>query len=459
MNEIKTIDDLKQSQALTQRKERPIGLDIFTDINAFEEAQRVAKALMSADVCPTQYRQSVGNTLIALELSQRTKASVLAVMQSLVVVHGRPTWESKFLIGCVNTSGKFSPLRYEMFGEEGQDSWGCRAWAYDLRTDEKLIGPKVTVAMAKAEGWYNRKSRDGRPASKWPTMTELMLRYRSASFWVRQFAPEISLGMQTSEEAYEVYEAEKAETGDYVVDLPDLNEPTKVDLPSAAGDTVTFKRPNNLFRPQTKEGAYNQDEVMPEKKTKITEDEVFPKKVGEGPTDWIDRSGVPFNADVFGWNDKTGLPSSKDGYFRARRGMKNKAAQYRAEHLQQKKNPAAVVDPAETVEPKPEPMRMQDTAYERTHHEPTMAQVRRQDSADGRSQSEAFDPSSRIDGHITRRYPEQPLQAQGDDRRQSKPYPHQNDMSAGESDAQWHKEYTEASQGDDGEDDIFGNLD
>ena len=48
--------------------------------------------------------------------------------------------------------------------------------------------------MAKAEGWYGKKG------SKWVTMPELMLRYRSATFLIRTTAPEIALGFQTTEE-------------------------------------------------------------------------------------------------------------------------------------------------------------------------------------------------------------------------------------------------------------------
>jgi hypothetical protein len=48
--------------------------------------------------------------------------------------------------------------------------------------------------MAKAEGWYAKNG------SKWQTMPEQMLRYRAASFFVRAYAPELSLGLATREE-------------------------------------------------------------------------------------------------------------------------------------------------------------------------------------------------------------------------------------------------------------------
>jgi hypothetical protein len=51
--------------------------------------------------------------------------------------------------------------------------------------------------MAKANGWYNR------PNSAWPKLTEQMLQYRAASLFIKIYAPEISLGMATEEEAFD----------------------------------------------------------------------------------------------------------------------------------------------------------------------------------------------------------------------------------------------------------------
>ncbi len=66
---------------------------------------------------------------------------------------------------------------------------------------EKLTGPLVTIALAKKEGWYNKRGKDGKELiSKWQSMPELMLRYRAAAWFVRTHAPEIAMGLQTVEE-------------------------------------------------------------------------------------------------------------------------------------------------------------------------------------------------------------------------------------------------------------------
>jgi hypothetical protein len=77
----------------------------------------------------------------------------------------------------------------------------------------------VTIAMAKVEGWY------GKSGSKWKTMPEQMLQYRAGAFWCRTYAPEIALGMHTSEEvqdtpvAQQVVQSVTATVSSSIVDV------------------------------------------------------------------------------------------------------------------------------------------------------------------------------------------------------------------------------------------------
>jgi len=66
--------------------------------------------------------------------------------------------------------------------------------ACELAKGDKLEGPRVTMQMAKDEGWISKSG------SKWKTMPDLMIRYRAASFWGRLYVPDIMMGMHTVEE-------------------------------------------------------------------------------------------------------------------------------------------------------------------------------------------------------------------------------------------------------------------
>lgn len=167
----------------------------------FEIIQRKAKALTSSTIVPETYRNNIGNCIIAIEMAERMGTPPLMVMQNLYIVHGNPAWSSKYLIGSINASKRFSPLRYEFRGEEGTPQYGCRCFAYeanDRERKEPLYGDWITMDMANKEGWTKKSG------SKWLTMPNQMLRYRAAAFWQRVYCPEISMGLLTAEEAEDI---------------------------------------------------------------------------------------------------------------------------------------------------------------------------------------------------------------------------------------------------------------
>lgn len=167
----------------------------------FEVAQRKAKALASSTIVPDTYRNNIGNCIIALEMAERMGTPPLMVMQNLYIVHGNPAWSSKYLVGCINASKRFTTLRYEFKGEEGTPQYGCRCYAYELSDKERkepLYGDWITMDMANKEGWTKKSG------SKWLTMPNQMLRYRAAAFWQRVYCPEISMGLLTAEEADDI---------------------------------------------------------------------------------------------------------------------------------------------------------------------------------------------------------------------------------------------------------------
>jgi len=206
-----------QQQGLAPREAamHPVRTGFF-DLQSFELMQRVAKGFASSTLVPQQYQGNVANCMIALNMAQRIGADPMMVMQSLVIVHGRPTWAAQFLIATANACGRFSALRFEFFGQKGTDEWGCRAYAIEKDTGERLDGSDVTIAIAKKEGWYNKNG------SKWQSIPQQMLMYRAGSWWVRAYAPELSMGLTTAEEAVDIIDITRGEDGTYSADLESL---------------------------------------------------------------------------------------------------------------------------------------------------------------------------------------------------------------------------------------------
>lgn len=231
-----------------QHLEQVPQVDSFS-LQNFDHAQRIAKMLSSSSLIPKEFQGNIQNTMIALEMAQRIGASPLMVMQNLYIVYGRPSWSSSFIIAALNSCKRFSPLRFELIGDG--DTMECYAWAYELGTNEKIIGPTVTMKMAKAEGWVDKNG------SKWKTMPQLMIRYRSAAFFGRLYAPEIMMGMYTQDEVIDIEPSKIIEQPITTEDLKKLLEEkleylTKLEVDNAKriidnNETASFKKLHTLL--------------------------------------------------------------------------------------------------------------------------------------------------------------------------------------------------------------------
>ena len=196
-----TENKVVEAQVVPQQNDEYALTPAGQETKKFEVLQRKAKMLVSSTIVPETYRGNIGNCIIALEMAERMGTPPLMVMQNLYVVHGNPAWSSKYLIGTINASKRFSPLRYEFKGEEGKPDYGCRCYAYeaaDKEHKEPLYGDWITLDMANKEGWTKKAG------SKWLSMPNQMLRYRAAAFWQRVYCPEISMGLLTAEEAEDI---------------------------------------------------------------------------------------------------------------------------------------------------------------------------------------------------------------------------------------------------------------
>jgi hypothetical protein len=182
---------VKHEQKQTQ------AVSVFSTGEAFEHAQRIAKMLSSSDIIPASYKGNVANTLVALEMANRLGDSPLMVMQNMNVIHGKPSWGSSYIIAKLNSCGRFNAIKFKVFGEGDQKT--CIAWTNDTSSGELIEGPPISIEMAKKEGWFTKNG------SKWPTMPDLMLRYRAAAFFGRLYAPELMMGMHTTEEMHDVH--------------------------------------------------------------------------------------------------------------------------------------------------------------------------------------------------------------------------------------------------------------
>lgn len=263
---------------------------VFASESSFVAAQRMAAPLAQSNLVPADYRGNLGNCLIALEISQRLKASPLLIMQNLYVIEGRPSWSAQFLIATINACGRYSPLRFAMkdLGEREVEcikeyKWektadgknkktpimgkitiqdkSCTAWAIERETGERLESSEISVGMAVKEGWYQKNG------SKWQTMPEQMLRYRAASFFARIYSPELTMGMQTTDEVSdmaEIKDVTPSQTSTQTSSINDILKTSATETYDAETGEVAEDSAKNAHTPTTEDSSPVDDKPLAE---------------------------------------------------------------------------------------------------------------------------------------------------------------------------------------------------
>ena len=195
------MDEQNKEQTTLVVKEptqNPNAVTMWNDAKLYNQSLAMAQTLSKSEIIPQSYKGKPADCLIAIDIANRLGLSPAIVMQNSQCVRGTFTWKGSACKAMIDGCGRYQKTRYVYVGEEGKDSYGCYLEAID--NDGDIIkGVPVTIAMAKKEGWYNK---DG---SKWQTMSDLMLKYRAAAFFMRTECASIAMGFLTKEEIEDVY--------------------------------------------------------------------------------------------------------------------------------------------------------------------------------------------------------------------------------------------------------------
>lgn len=165
---------------------------MWNNTKMFNLSYKLAGFLSQSDLIPQAYQGKVGNCLIAMDIANRMSISPMAVMQNSQVVRGKFSWSGSACKSMIDGCGRFRKTRYVEVGERDKDSWGFYLEA-ETKSGDIIKGVTVTVKQAKDEGWYSQNK-------KWSTLTELMLKYRCAAFFMRTECASLAMGFLTAEE-------------------------------------------------------------------------------------------------------------------------------------------------------------------------------------------------------------------------------------------------------------------
>ena len=196
---------VEETKVLSTIQPSDMAMGVFSSASMYGEYHKIAANLAGSTLIPKEFQGNASNVMIALNLSSRMGADPLAIMQSMYIVHGKPSFSASFIGGILEESGKFGFLDYQYQnepapGEQPAADYGCRIVTTVKATGQEIQGPLITVAMAKAEGWWNKSG------SKWPALTETMLGNRAITFFARRYAGSILLGMNSTDELEDMKE-------------------------------------------------------------------------------------------------------------------------------------------------------------------------------------------------------------------------------------------------------------
>lgn len=190
--------------ATTTGENQPAIANQSNDAERFGLMQRKAQLFAASPLIPESLRaggaqQALANCYIGLTMAEAMGENPLTVLQNIHIVKGKAGFSAQFMIARANASGVFrGRINWRMKGQG--DTLSAEAYATLAETGEE-VSFAVDMGMAKAEGWTSNP--------KYKSVPHLMLRYRSATFLVRLYAPDVMFGYHTAEEVQDMAYAEQ----------------------------------------------------------------------------------------------------------------------------------------------------------------------------------------------------------------------------------------------------------
>lgn len=156
-------------------------ITVVTDTRANLE---LAKAFAESKMVPEQFKKSVGDCYIAVNLANRYRMDPWTLMQEMYIVSGKPMMSGKLSIAILNNS-LAEPLRPTYTGDG----------------DERMITLTGRVEGDEQPLSVTLKVKDAKTANEqWKKSPDQMLMYSAARMWGRRYAPDILLGIVFDDE-------------------------------------------------------------------------------------------------------------------------------------------------------------------------------------------------------------------------------------------------------------------
>ena len=154
---------------------------------------RAANAYSQSRMVPAHFFNNPQDCYVVVELASQLGVPALTALQNIFMISGRPGFKAQFAVALANKSKVFAgPIRHKVERGDGKPE-SLAVTAYAPTHDGDTVEVVVSMAQAMKEGWTKN--------SKYKSIPEQMLRWRSSAWLINLYCPEVLLGLQVHDDS------------------------------------------------------------------------------------------------------------------------------------------------------------------------------------------------------------------------------------------------------------------
>ena len=164
-------------------------------VNNNQQKMEIAKEYAASDFVPENFKRKPGNTMIAMDIANRSGSPVLEVMNNIFIDRsGRLGFQTPYAISMANRLGPFKhPICWKT--EKKDDDIIVTAYSKLKVNGEEVSSPPISYKKVKEAGWTSTSKGVKAVYVAEPLQ---MLRYKSALMLIRAYCAEVLFGMSTN---------------------------------------------------------------------------------------------------------------------------------------------------------------------------------------------------------------------------------------------------------------------
>lgn len=148
---------------------------------------RAANAYSQSRMVPAHFFNNPQDCYVVVELASQLGVPALTALQNIFMISGRPGFKAQFAVALANKAKVFAgPIRHKVERGDGKPE-SLAVTAYAPTHDGDTVEVAVSMAQAMKEGWTKN--------SKYKSIPEQMLRWRSSAWLINLYCPEVLLGL------------------------------------------------------------------------------------------------------------------------------------------------------------------------------------------------------------------------------------------------------------------------